>query len=259
MNSYPLISVILPTYLRNDLVVNAIKSIQNQTYLNKEILVVDDSPSREFSKIANNFPDVVVLYTEGKGAPTARNAGILAAKGDYIAFLDDDDEFLPEKLEAHWQAMKSSSLPVSYSWARLVGPDGSERDYCPRYSGQILDMLLVYNFIGTQVLVCEREWLLKNELFFDPDLRKFQDWDLVIRLAEKSSIALVSKILVKVHKHEGQRISTNERTPHGVIYTKYRKQARRLKVLALHLAYLIKSRRLDIFKSYWRAVWQSKT
>src|SRR6266566_844385 len=97
-----LITVIIPTYRRAALVPNAIHSAQRQTYRNIEILVVDDGSPDDTTDVVQNIHDVRLRYIRhdvNRGLPAARNTGIRGAAGDYIAFLDDDDEWREDKLE----------------------------------------------------------------------------------------------------------------------------------------------------------------
>ena len=107
MINNPLVSVIIPTYKRSDYLLRAIDSVLRQTYAPIEIIVVDDNEGnnefREATKknLQHYITSAAIQYLEhenNKGLPAARNTGIRLAKGDYVAFLDDDDEFLPEKI-----------------------------------------------------------------------------------------------------------------------------------------------------------------
>ena len=98
----PVVSVIIPTYNRAHLIGRAIRSVLDQTYQDWELIVVDDASTDDIPGIVKGFTDGRVKYIrhdENKGAAAARNTGIQAARGAYIAFLDSDDEWLPEKLE----------------------------------------------------------------------------------------------------------------------------------------------------------------
>ena len=104
----PKISVIIPTYNRANVISRAIKSILNQTYQNFEIVIIDDSPNNETEKVAGSFKDERIKYIHNKvktNLPIARNQGVKESsqESEYIAFLDDDDEWLPKFLE---QAVK---------------------------------------------------------------------------------------------------------------------------------------------------------
>ena len=96
----PIVSVIIPTYNRENLVSQAIQSVLNQTYRDFELIVVDDASIDNTQKIVNNFNDSRIRYIchkQNAGVSVAQNTGIAKARGEYIAFLDSDDEWFSEK------------------------------------------------------------------------------------------------------------------------------------------------------------------
>src|SRR5690554_5294753 len=121
MNLNSKVSVIIPTFRRADSLKKAIQSVINQSYNNIEIIIVDDNDGDDFFRAATKktvkdsfmeFPLIYIEHLHNKGLPTARNTGINVANGEYIAFLDDDDEWLPQKLEK--QLALFSSLSDDY-------------------------------------------------------------------------------------------------------------------------------------------------
>ncbi|MCL5408450.1 MAG: glycosyltransferase [Candidatus Omnitrophica bacterium] len=101
-NQYPLVSIIIPTYNRADLLPRAINSCLNQTYKNLEIIIIDDGSTDNTEQVVKIFKDERIVYIKNernKGIPATRNVGLKIAKGKFIGFLDHDDEFLPEKIE----------------------------------------------------------------------------------------------------------------------------------------------------------------
>ena len=107
------VSIIIPTYKRSDLLERAIKSVINQTYKNIEIIVVDDNVNNSKEhlqnlKIIEKYPQIIYIKNKKNlGGGLTRNVGIKASTGEYIAFLDDDDEFYPTKIEKQYQLYKS--------------------------------------------------------------------------------------------------------------------------------------------------------
>ena len=102
-------SVIIPTYKRIEFLEKAIQSINTQTYRNYEIIVVNDNPDDKttIDNLSHKFDKIIVIHlSHTKGGNAARNLGILRSRGELIAFLDDDDLWLPEKLERHLEAHK---------------------------------------------------------------------------------------------------------------------------------------------------------
>src|SRR5690348_13147078 len=109
------VSVIIPTHNRSDFLRNAITSVLNQTYQDFEIIVVDDGSTDNTSEVVANFSDeriTFIRHDTNKGGSAARNTGILASKCDYIAFLDDDDEWLPDKLRKQMEILVASPPEV---------------------------------------------------------------------------------------------------------------------------------------------------
>src|SRR5580698_4662849 len=97
----PLVSIIIPSYNSENHLAETIKSALSQTWVNKEIIIIDDGSTDSSVQIAKGFEsNVKVLVQKNKGASAARNAGLKEAKGDYIQFLDSDDLLSPDKIEA---------------------------------------------------------------------------------------------------------------------------------------------------------------
>ena len=113
----PLVSVIITTYKRSEFLTRAINSVLKQTYKNFEVIIVDDNNKNdEYSKFTQTLLETyinrneikIIQHDENKGISAARNTGIKEANGEYIAFLDDDDEFLPKKIELQINLFKES-------------------------------------------------------------------------------------------------------------------------------------------------------
>ncbi|MBR3627772.1 MAG: glycosyltransferase [Elusimicrobia bacterium] len=106
MTNNPLISVMMPTYNNGKYIKQAIESIYAQNYNNMEIIVVDDGSTDNTREILNQYKDVKYFYIEHKGISVARNMALEKSKGEYIAFLDSDDYWLPNKLNTQMQYFK---------------------------------------------------------------------------------------------------------------------------------------------------------
>src|SRR5699024_744473 len=127
-----LVSVIIPTFKRKkEIVRRAVKSVMAQTYQNIEIIIVDDSPeefqgSIKIKEYLDSLKDERVKYikhSENKGANAARNTGIRNSKGNFLAFLDDDDEWLPMKIEKQIQQFKCDQIGMVYCPYLIVNED----------------------------------------------------------------------------------------------------------------------------------------
>jgi len=151
----PNVSVIVATYNRANFIDRAIKSILNQIYQDFEIIIVDDGSSDNTEEIIKGYKDKRIIYIKHKknqGISTARNTGIKRAKGEYIAFLDSDDEWFPEKLERQVVLLQneSSEVGVVYSDLRYIDENGKDMNKLlnPRKEGYIYKDLLGENCVG---------------------------------------------------------------------------------------------------------------
>ena len=105
------LSVIIPTYNRADLLIRALKSVENQTQPADEVIIVDDGSTDNTQELLlRNFPQFQALSQPRKGVSAARNLGISNAKNQWIAFLDSDDEWLPNKLSIQMEALKANHI-----------------------------------------------------------------------------------------------------------------------------------------------------
>lgn len=184
----PKVSVIIPTYNRADMVGDAIQSVLNQTYGDWELIVVDDGSQDNTHDVVAAFCDPRLRYTyqENTKLPGARNTGIRAATGRYVAFLDSDDFFLPDKLWLQVAALERSPDTglVASGWTEIDAQHKPLRTLYPWRldRGLVLaDWLYSCPFIVPSVLV-RRNWLVKVGLF-DPQQHYVEDWDLWLRLA----------------------------------------------------------------------------
>lgn len=213
MDRNEMVSVIIPTYNRADSVGMSIQSVLNQTWQDFEIIVVDDGSTDNTRQVVERFDDGRIRYIcmeKNGGASRARNEGIRQAKCDFIAFLDSDDEWMPRKLEKQMQVMLQASEKVGLVYCRMGGckKDGSFI-YCPELSlkkeqleGNLLADLVEHNVIGTPAMLVRRK-CLEQVGGFDEGLRCLEDWELILRIAEKWEIGFVDDILVEVHFSEG--------------------------------------------------------
>jgi glycosyltransferase involved in cell wall biosynthesis len=211
-----LVSVIIPTYNRAETVSRAIDSALDQTHEDLEVLVVDDGSSDETESVLESYDDdrVRPIYHEtNRGANVARNTGIEHARGKYIAFLDSDDEWLPEKLEAQLDVLEKRSsewvaVYCGFSF-ELTGPVDrlrglaasvlSRGDDSPRMEGGkelIGDILAdnVHTGAGSTLLV--QTDVAREIGGFDESLDRFQDPEFVLRILEVGKLAHVDEPLV---------------------------------------------------------------
>lgn len=204
----PLVSAVIPTRNRSSLLRRALESVAVQSYKPIEVIVVDDGSTDETAAVVTSFQKKLDLTyiknDEAKGAPQARNTGIEAASGVFVAGLDDDDEWHTDRILSLVNAYDDSFSCIT-SNVRFRYADGS----ATWHKQEVIDLntLLYSNQVGNQVLV-KRERLL-NVGGFDEQLEAAQDYDLWLRLCDKyGPVKNVKKVLQIVHtEHETQRIS----------------------------------------------------
>lgn len=213
MDRNQMVSVIIPTYNRAASIGNSIQSVLNQTWQNYEIIIVDDGSTDNTRQVVEHFDDDRIRYIcmeKNGGASRARNEGIRQAKCEFIAFLDSDDEWMPQKLEKQMQVILQAPEKVGLVYCRMRGlrKDG-KFIYCPELSlkkeqleGNLLANLVGSNVIGTPAMLIRKKCLDQTG-GFDEGLRCLEDWELVLRIAEKWEIGFVDEILVEVHFSEG--------------------------------------------------------
>ena len=214
-----MVSVIVPTYNREKTIERAVQSILRQTYGYYEIIIVDDGSTDNTEEVIKGIKDDrirYIKYKDNQGVSHARNVGIQEAEYDYIAFLDSDDEWLPNKLEYQMHKMTESSDDVGLIFCRMGGchRGSNERYIFPpkEYKTEILEgnifrLLLMHNIIGTPTMIVRRKCLEQSGGFKEA-LRCLEDWELILRIAKDWKIGFVDEVLVEVHKTEGS-VSTN--------------------------------------------------
>jgi len=192
------VSVIIPTYNRAHLIGRAIQSGLAQTYRDFEIIVVDDGSTDDTESVVRGFEDGRIRYVrlpENKGGNAARNAGIEAAGGRFIAFLDSDDEYLPARLEKTVPVLAAAPERVGVVYSNFLITRGG---YLTRgVSGDIYAHELQYNYVSVCGALIKRECLAGNP--FDEELPAFQDWELWIRLAKQYHFLYVDEPLFVWH------------------------------------------------------------
>ncbi len=238
----PTVSVVIPTYNRAHLLGRAIQSVLNQTYHDFEIIVVDDGSTDNTEEVVKSFNDPRIHYTrhdQNRGGSAARNTGIKMARGEYIAFQDSDDEWLPEKLQKQMKVFESAPPEVGVVYTGFWRIECDKRIYIPsgkisRKEGNIQGELLKGNFVTTQATVLKKECFEKAGMF-DQRLPRFQDWELFIRISKYYEFKCIDEPLV-ISYFTPVSISSNQRAQveaFGLILEKhYRDIAKSRKLLA---------------------------
>lgn len=217
-NSNPTVSVIIPTYNRAHLVARAICSVIAQTYQDFEIIVVDDASKDNTEEVVRRLGDHRIRYIQhegNRGGSAARNTGIRAAHGEYIAFLDSDDEWLPEKLERQVASLRAKPSGVGVAYTRFWRvKEGEYTGPWPRKCAEGNVFLHQLSGLTTSPTSC---MLLRATCFdvaglFDEELPARQEDELKIRLSRAFEFTTVHEPLVKIHLDSNLRISAEYRS-----------------------------------------------
>jgi glycosyltransferase involved in cell wall biosynthesis len=191
------ISVVIPAFNAEGTIRATIESVLNQTYSDLEVIVIDDGSFDGTLAIARNVDDprLKVFSYDNGGVCLARNRGISHAAGELISFIDADDLWTSDKLEAQAKAAKQAEEVVAYSWTSyLYDHDGrlipGARN---RFEGDVYGELLKKNFVASGSNILTRTELIRRTGSFDQTLPQCADWDLCLRLAAQCKFVLVPK------------------------------------------------------------------
>ena len=213
----PLVSVVVPTFNRGHLLPRCVESILAQSYQNLEVFVVDDGSTDDTSEVVGGLAaDARVRYLPletNQGANAARNAGIRQSTGAFVAFLDSDDEWLPEKLATQVETFRS--LPEQFGavyCAYFVKHDHRRHALVPevvQVDGNALPILLNGWCPATPSMFMLRREVFSAGIYFDEEMRTLQDLDFWIRLADHYQFKFVPQRLVIKHNHLADQASMN--------------------------------------------------
>ncbi|WP_195695127.1 glycosyltransferase family 2 protein [Priestia megaterium] len=210
----PLVSIVIPTYNRGDTLVKTINSVFSQSYTNYEVIIVDDASTDKTEKIVREIKDPRLKYiklNQNSKGTRPRNVGIQSSSGDYIALLDSDDEWLPEKLEKQIGCVINSKLPINNIMCFtgvIIKNENSEKSRRNSLIDKDKD-IMEYIFIDGNVVQTSTflisSTLAKNTLF-DPTIKKHQDWDFCLRLRENNANFLaLTECLTIWHDEENRK------------------------------------------------------
>jgi glycosyltransferase involved in cell wall biosynthesis len=226
MSGTPTVSVVIPTYNRPEMLQRAVESVVAQTYEAIELVVVDDhspTPAAEaLDRVATGSLASVssLRHEENRGGSAARSTGIEAANGEWIAFLDDDDEWEPTKIEKQVEraAEADDDSVLVYTGIRQVGSDGSTNAVkTPTTEGDVVEELLRGNFIGSYSAVMVDTGTIEAVGLPDRRFPSWQDWEWYLRLAQEGTFLSVPEPLVIRH-NDHEQMSSDFETKRDVSY-----------------------------------------
>jgi glycosyltransferase involved in cell wall biosynthesis len=208
----PRIAVIIPTYNRAFLVKRAIDSVLAQTYTDYELVVVDDGSEDSTPQIVQQYTSCRYLRLEHSGLPAvARNAGVRSTDAPYVAFLDSDDEWQPQKLARQVNLISNGIAGLICSNASIASDCGTKPTLYLRANqgrtGKVLKDLIADNFVITSSVVLRRDLFdLAGGFPEDRELRGIEDYDLWLRIATATEFCYIPEELV-IYRTSGPRLS----------------------------------------------------
>jgi glycosyltransferase involved in cell wall biosynthesis len=211
MTQHPLVSVVIPTYNRGWILKEAIDSVLTQTFESFELIVVDDGSTDNTRALLDGYRDLVVLEQANKGVSAARNRGIAHAQGEFIAFLDSDDLWLPEKLSAQVTFFHENPdaliCQTQETWIRngqRIYPKSRHMKQSGLFFKRSLELCLVS---PSAVMIKKR--LFETVGMFDEDLPACEDYDLGLRINATIPIFLIDEPLVIKRGGHADQLSSN--------------------------------------------------
>jgi len=188
----PLVSVIIPAFNRANILKNAIESVQAQTHTQWEAIVVDDGSKDNTCDVVSGMAQDdgrirLVRHEENRKAQAARNTGIRAAKGEWIAFLDSDDEYLPDSIEKRLETALKENVHIVHSDCFIIKPGKEKELYGIRpLAGNVYrEMLEKEGPVFPALFVSKK--VLEEIGLLDEKIKAYQEWDTTIRLAKNNA------------------------------------------------------------------------
>lgn len=252
----PLVSIVMPAHNVCAFLAESIQSIQTQTYSNWELLIIDDASGDNSFEVAQKFQRMdarikPIQLPTNQGAGFARNIGIKASEGDYIAFLDADDIWLPIKLEKQLEFMQKHDLQVTYSSYELIDEQSQSLNLVIRALRELSPKkILRANYIGNLTGIYHSKRLGK---LYCPPIRKRQDWALWIQAIRKAGGARGMEEVLAQYRVRKNSLSGNKWGMLKYNYKVYRKvlgysgfRSRILFLQFLFEQFFVKSRQTEV-------------
>ena len=203
------ISAIIPTFNRSSTLLRAIDSVLNQTFSCLEVIVVDDGSTDDTEKLLQSYIEskkIKYIKTVNRGVSAARNLAIEEAKGNWVSFLDSDDEWLPEKNQMQLSCFEKTKLPLIHGeeiWIRK-GKRVNSKNKHKKFGGDIFEKCLPLCLISPSASMIKKS-ALKSIGLFNEDYLVCEDYDLWLRFTLKFQVGFVeTPIIIKYGGHEDQ-------------------------------------------------------
>lgn len=200
MDKSPLVSVIIPAYNGPEALCRAIASVLGQTYKDFELIVVDDHSPESLEATVRSHGDERIVYVRhdvNKGAAAARNTGIRTARGVFLAFLDSDDIFLPQRLEVQLRTFQSLPADVGLVLSNLGSPDKESGPFVPR---SVVSAYVTSAAFPGSIFSPPSSWMLRKTVVdrvgsFDEQIATIEDADYFVRVLEQARIYYLQDVL----------------------------------------------------------------
>ena len=237
-----LVSAIITTYNRIDDLKKAIESVRNQTYKNIEIIVVNDVSTDETKEYLDSLDYVIPIHnTTSHGCGGGRNLGIKIARGEYVAFLDDDDTWLQNKISLQVEELQQNDnaelctcgLRVNYLKSKM------SYDNYPNLTNLSYDKMLLRNQVGISSCILVKKEIFNEIGYYDESLPAREDYDFHIRVSKQYKITYVNEVLVDYAIHEDRTKQMNSGTKifekaNDLIFKKYEDDYNKLSTVTLN-------------------------
>ena len=209
------VAVIIPAYNAERYIAETIDSVIAQTYSDWEMIVVDDGSTDNTKNIVNEYVKqdsrIKYIYQENASQAVARNTGIKYSNGEFIAFLDADDIWMPDKIERQIRLFEDSSVGLAYTLFvkidsnSILIPSRNAQVKC--FKGNVYKNIIYDNFLATSSVILRAGLLSSNGLLFRTGRQGVEDWDLWVRMAQITQFDYIAEPLLRYRVYPGNQSS----------------------------------------------------
>ena len=274
-----LVSTIITTHNRKELLIFAIESVLNQTYKNIECIVVDDASDDNTQEYISKYikeGKVTYIYIpqeESKGGNYARNLGVKNARGKYVAFLDDDDEWFCEKIDKQMKAMKENT-DIGFVYCGTISEINQDKntrvpqeiEHEKYKDGDLSKEVMVHIICNTSVILVKKE-LLEKIRGFDEKLKFWQEYEMCMRLLQitKAKIVRENLVLYRIFENDKNRLSNKISgweeavayilDKHKILYSKLTKEEEAQRKIYLYIDGINRAKKAGSRKHIMKYMW----
>lgn len=263
----PLVSVIIPTYNRDKYLNKAIESVLNQTYSNIEILVIDDGSKNNYAEfICSKHSNCNYLFKNNGGLSSARNYGITHSKGEFIAFLDDDDFWESSKIEKQIKVLvENNDIDCVHSAAAVVDENdnltgeiiGASKNKIHKRSGHVFwNALCVWVVKSPTPLI--RKSVFKNNMLFDVEIKVGEDVDFYQRMFYRHKVIYIDEPLAFYREYNNENRLSKQLEKYIGIEEKMLLNFKKMKIKNVWVLYKIKLRLAQSSILKWKHFYNNK-